>query len=152
MEYSTSLNLRWMLRIWTIITSCYLGFKKFKPSSKNNYFWESFPEEIRMSYVKWQEFFAIYIFIGFDKDNPETHGSYNSTASYLNEWLDLPVDNDSFPNSLRQRLMSIISKSCTETAIHDAFVDNKAFLHTKCIVRFGKDKLKRKRDQMEKKG
>ena len=90
-------------------------------------------------------------FLGFDRDNPQTHGAYSSTANYIKEWLNLPIET-SCPLNLRQRIKTIHSPSSFDVAdaIQKAFVKNNAVFHRKCIVRYGKDKLKRKRDEIEK--
>ena len=96
------------------------------------------------------QYLDFHFILGFDRTNPETHGSYCSTAKHLCNWL----DKDGFlPKTLQDRISRITnganlsSSPASSTVLQQTFVENDAIFHQKCVVRYTAEKLKRKLDQ-----
>ena len=77
----------------------------------------------------------------FDATKPETYGTYKSFPPNLKKAIEVGA----LPTVLKGKVTKIIGQSSlsSEEALQQAFVENKAIFHKKCIVKYNENHLKR---------
>ena len=81
---------------------------------------------------------------GYHQDDPETHGTYKTIANYLNEWQEAGY----LSSEMITKISTVTAESSLPVAqtLQKKFVANQAVFHKKCIVKYGREKLKRKQE------
>ena len=81
---------------------------------------------------------------GYRQDDPETHGTYKTISNCLVEWQEAGY----LSSDMNMKISTVTAESSLPVVqtLQKKLVENQAIFHKKCLVKYGKEKLKRKQE------